>query len=185
MNNEILRQYGTPADAHGRAQREQRCYALLDELQVSFDRVDHPAADDMEACAAVGQVLGAPLCKNLFLCNRQKTKFYLLSMPGDKPFKTKELSGQLGIARLSFAGPDEMARLLDVRPGSVSVLGLAQDTENAVQLLLDADLKGEPWFGCHPCQNTSSLRITTDALLETVLPALHHQPIFVTLTGEG
>ena len=185
MNNEILRRQGTPQDSQNRTPREQRCYALLDDLQVKFDRVDHPAADDMEACAAVGRVLGAPLCKNLFLCNRQKTKFYLLSMPGDKPFKTKELSGQLGIARLSFAGPEEMARLLDVLPGSVSVLGLAQDADNEVQLLLDEDLKGEPWFGCHPCQNTSSLRFSTAELLQKVLPALHHDPIFVTLTGES
>ena len=185
MSNEFFYEAGAPQDADLRTVREQRCYTLLQDLQVPFDRLDHPAADDMEACAAVGQVLGVSLCKNLFLCNRQKTKFYLLSMPGDKPFKTKELSGQLGIARLSFAGPEEMARLLDVLPGSVSVLGLAQDTENQVQLLLDTDLKEVQWFGCHPCQNTSSLRFLTSDLLEKVLPALHHEPIFVTLTGES
>lgn len=184
MVNEMKRVAGAPADVSGRTPREQRSYALLEQLGVMFDRVDHPAADDMIACARVGEVLGAPLCKNLFLCNRQKTKFYLLAMPGEKPFKTKELSGQLDIARLSFAGPEEMARLLDVTPGSVSVLGLMQDTQQSVQLLLDEDLRQEPWFGCHPCQNTSSLRMKTEDLLQIVLPALHHDPIWVTLRGE-
>ena len=172
-----------PADAGLRTEAEQRCYTFLDSLGVAYTRADHPEAADMAACEAVGAALGAALCKNLFLCNRQKTKFYLLCMPGDKPFKTKELSGQLGIARLSFAGPEEMQRLLGVTPGSVSVLGLARDTDNQVQLLLDRDLQAAAWFGCHPCRNTSSLKLATHDVLETILPALHHAPTWVTLQG--
>ena len=125
------------------------------------------------------------ICKNLFLCNRQKTKFYLLMMPGDKPFKTKELSGQLGIARLSFASPEDMERLLDITPGSVSIMGLANDRENQVQLVVDEDvLKGE-YLGCHPCINTSSLKLKTRQVFDIFLPAVHHQPVTVHLTGEG
>lgn len=124
------------------------------------------------------------MCKNLFLCNRQKTNFYLLMMPGDKPFKTKELSHQLGIARLSFASPEDMEQYLDCTPGSSSIMGLANDAENKVQLLMDEDIKAGEYLGCHPCINTSSLKLRTADVLETFLPAVHHEPIFVHLTGE-
>lgn len=175
---------GRPADCTGRLEKELRCYDLLEQQGVTFWRTDHEATDDMEACNAVDAVLGVTICKNLFLCNRQKTNFYLLTMPGDKPFKTKELSGQLGISRLSFAGPAEMLQYLDITPGSVSVLGLANDTQHKVRLLMDEDLKGEAWFACHPCINTSSLKFTTADLLEKLLPAMEHEPTWVRLTGE-
>ena len=138
----------------------------------------------MEACKDIDAVLGAMVCKNLFLCNRQKTNFYLLMMPGDKPFKTKELSGQLGIARLSFASPEDMEKYLDCTPGSSSIMGLANDTENYVQLLMDEDLKAGEYLGCHPCINTSSLKLRTADVFEKFLPSVHHEPIFVHLTGE-
>lgn len=111
---------GRPADCTGRLEKEVRTYDLLDRLGIQFWRTDHAwmHADTMEACKDIDVVLGAMVCKNLFLCNRQKTNFYLLMMPGDKPFKTKELSGQLGIARLSFASPEDMEKYLDCTPGS-------------------------------------------------------------------
>ena len=174
---------GRPADTTGRLAKEIRTYDLLDSLGIAYWRTDHAPADTMEHCLAIDGCLGTPICKNLFLCNRQKTAFYLLTMPGDKPFKTKELSGQLGIARLSFASPADMAEKLDLTPGSVSVMGLANDPDNRVQLLMDEDLKGEPWFACHPCINTSSLKFRTADLMEKFLPAVHHTPIFVTLKG--
>ena len=175
---------GRPADETGRLEKERRSYDLLDALGVRYQRADHPPADTMEACAAASEALQVTICKNLFLCNRQKTAFYLLAMPHDKPFKTKELSGQLGISRLSFAGAEEMARYLNVTPGSVSVLGLANDTDRAVRLLLDADLKGEAYFACHPCINTSSVKFATADLLEKILPAVGHAPTWVTLSGQ-
>lgn len=175
---------GRPADCSGRLDKEIRSYDLLDGLGVVYQRTDHQPTDSMENCRAVDAVLGVTIYKNLFLCNRQKTAFYLLAMPGDKPFKTKELSGQLGIARLSFAGAEEMARYLDVTPGSVSVLGLANDRERAVRLLLDEDLQRDEWFACHPCINTSSVRFKTADLLEKILPATGHAPTWVRL-GAG
>ena len=128
---------GRPEDAAGRLAKEVACYDLLDGLGVSYTRVDHDFADTIEACEAVEQVLGEKICKNLFLCNRQKTNYYLLMMPGEKVFKTKDLSKQLGVARLSFASPEDMLRLLNIAPGSVSVLGLMNDKENEVQLVID------------------------------------------------
>lgn len=176
---------GRPEDMTGRTAAEIRTYDLLDRLSIPYERVDHAPAMTMEDCDAVDAVLGVSMCKNLFLCNRQQTKFYLLMMPGEKPFKTKELSHQLGIARLSFAPEDFLLEYLDIHPGSVSVMGLLNDGENHVQLLIDSDLLSMEYTGCHPCVNTSSLRIRTKDLLEVFLPAVHHTPIPVTLTGEG
>ena len=175
---------GRPADCAGRLEKEVRTYDFLDKLNIEYERIDHEAAMTMEECADVDEALGAMICKNLFLCNRQKTSFYLLMMPGDKPFKTKELSHQLGIARLSFASPEDMEQYLDCTPGSSSIMGLANDTENKVQLLMDEDVKAGEYLGCHPCINTSSLKLRTADVLEKFLPAVHHAPIFVHLTGE-
>ena len=177
--------HGSPTDMTGRNEREIRTYRFLDRCGVSFDRTDHPdqPATTMEVCADVDAVLGVHICKNLFLCNRQKTNFYLLVMPGDKPFKTKELSGQMGISRLSFADEAAMEKYLDLRPGSVLVLGLMNDQEHQVQLVMDEDVLKEEWFGCHPCENTSSLRFKTKDLTEVILPALGVKPVFVRLTG--
>lgn len=177
-------QNGRPTNEAGRLEKEIRTYDLLDKLHVSYQRIDHEAAETMEICAEIDKVLEATICKNLFLCNRQKTNFYLLMMPGDKTFKTKELSKQIGSARLSFASPEDMERYLDITPGSVSIMGLMNDTENVVQLLVDEDvLKGE-YVGCHPCINTSSIRIKTEDLFGRVLEAMHHTMRVVKLVGE-
>ena len=174
---------GRPADTAGRDAAEVRVYDFLDKLAIPYERTDHAPATTMEVCKEIDGVLDVLICKNLFLCNRQQTSFYLLMMPGDKPFKTKELSGQLGVARLSFAGEAFMEKFLDVQPGSVSVLGLMNDKEQDVRLLIDEDvLKGE-YIGCHPCRNTSSLKIRTKDILEKFLPAVHHCPTTVKLTG--
>ena len=177
--------HGSPADLSDRSEREARTYRFLDSLGVDFWRTDHPdrPATTMEVCRDVDSILGVHICKNLFLCNRQKTNFYLLIMPGDKPFKTKELSGQLGISRLSFADADDMAKYLDVLPGSVSVLALMNDKDHAVKLVIDRDVLGDELFGCHPCENTSSLRFATTELTEKILPALGYEPAPVTLVG--
>ncbi len=177
--------HGSPADRTGRSDREIRAYAFLDRLGVDFDRTDHPdqPATTMEVCATVDAILGVHICKNLFLCNRQKTSFYLLIMPGDKPFKTKELSKQMGISRLSFAEESFMEQLLDVHPGSVSVLGLMNDKEHRVRLVIDEDVLKEEMFGCHPCENTSSIRFKTADLMEKIIPALGAEPTMVKLVG--
>ena len=158
----------------GRQDREVRAYKLLNDLGIDFVRTDHPdePATSMEVCEKVDAILGVKICKNLFLCNRQKTNFYLLVMPGDKPFKTKELSGQLGISRLSFGEPQFMEQFLDLQPGSVSVLGLMNDHDHRVRLLIDEDVLEEDQFGCHPCMNTSSIRFATRDLIDKILPAI-------------
>lgn len=172
---------GRPDDMTGRLEKEQRCYTLLDSQQIPYSRVDHDFADTIEACESVEQVLGEKICKNLFLCNRQKTQFYLLMLEGEKVFKTKDLSKQLGVARLSFADPADMEKYLDITPGSVSVLGLINDPDNAVQLVIDRPIAASKAIGCHPCINSSTLAIATADILEKFLPAVHHPPILVDL----
>ena len=178
-------QHGSPADLSGREERERRVYAFLDSLGVDFDRTDHPdrPATTMEVCAEVDAILQVHICKNLFLCNRQKTDFYLLVMPGEKPFKTKELSAQLGTSRLSFGDEAMMEALLDLHPGSVSVLGLMNDRDRRVRLIIDEDVLKEELFGCHPCMNTSSIRFRTKDLTDVILPALGVEPVLVHLEG--
>ena len=175
-------QKGRPADTAGRMEKEIRTYDFLDGLGVEYDRVDHGPAMTMEDCKEADEILQATICKNLFLCNRQKTKFYLLMMPGDKAFKTKELSAQIQSARLSFAPEEYMEKFLDITPGSVSVMGLMNDTENQVQLLVDADVLEGEYLGCHPCINTSSLKLRTRDVFTTYLNAVHHDYIVVHLS---
>lgn len=175
---------GRPTTAEGREPKEMRVYDLLDSLGIAYQRTDHAPATTMEVCGVIDAVLDCLICKNLFLCNRQQTEFYLLMMPGDKVFKTKELSHQIGSARLSFAPEEKMVEYLDIHPGSVSIMGLMNDTENHVQLLVDEDvLKGE-YVGCHPCVNTSSLKLKTADVFGKYLAAVHHDYRVVKLTGE-
>lgn len=137
----------------------------------------------MEACGEIDRTLGADaaICKNLFLCNRQETEFYLLLIPGEKPFKTKDLSAQIGSARLSFGKPEYMEKYLDITPGSVSVLGLMNDREKKVRLLIDEDVLKKTYFSCHPCINTSSLRFDMEDLKQKIIPAMGHEPTIVKL----
>ena len=175
---------GRPDSCDGRLDREIRTYDLLDSLSISYQRTDHERADNMEACNEIDEVLDVIMCKNLFLCNRQKTKFYLLMMPGDKKFKTKELSSQIGSARLSFAEAEDMLKYLDIEPGAVSVMGLMNDEGHQVQLLIDEDILKDEYIGCHPCVCTSSLKLKMKDLLESYLPAVGHDYRTVRLVGE-
>ena len=180
MSEYILRQ-GRPADFEERQPKEQRCYDLLDGLGVEYYCVDHEVTDTMEACREIDKTLQADTCKNLFLCNRQQTDFYLLLTPGDKVFKTKDLSKQIGSSRLSFAGGEHMEKYLDITPGSCSILGLMNDKEKAVRLLVDEDVLQGEWVGMHPCLNTTTLKVRTKDLFEKVLPAMEHDMTVVKL----
>lgn len=175
-----ISQIETTAPA-GRCPQEMAAFALLAELGIPFQRVDHEPADTMEDCAAISDALHIRICKNLFLCNRQKTDFYLLTMPEDKPFHTKDLSRQIGSSRLSFAPPEEMEALLGCTPGSASVLGLMNDREHRVRLLMDREVYEEPFFGCHPCKNDCSMRLSMDDVLGKFLRYTGHEVTIVEL----
>ena len=173
--------YTTRPEPEGRLPREMAVYDLLERLDIPFVRIDHDVAMTIEDCQGVDELLGIDICKNLFLCNAQKTRFYLLLMPGGKQFKTKDLSKQIGSSRLSFAPAEYMEKYLGVTPGSVTILGLMNDPDNQVQLIIDEDVTAQEDFGCHPCINTSSLKLKTSDVLEKLIPSLGHTPVFVKL----
>ena len=165
----------------GCTEKETACYDALENLGIEFERVSHEHIGTIEGLFEINEVLGVEICKNLFLCNAQKTDFYLLIMPGEKPFKTKLLSPQLGCSRLSFASPEHMEELISCTPGSASVLGLIFDKKLKVKLVIDKDLLKKEYFGCHPCDNSSSLKIKTEDVLNKFIPTTHHTPSFVEL----
>ncbi|MBE6686764.1 MAG: prolyl-tRNA synthetase associated domain-containing protein [Ruminococcaceae bacterium] len=178
---EYILHSGRPETNDGRIEKEIRTYDLLDSLGIEYVRVDHEVLPTIEACQEVDKTLGIHICKNLLLCNRQKTDFYILLMPGDKKFNTKDLSAQLGTARLSFADGCYMEEFLDITPGSLSVFGLMNDKENRVRLIIDRDITKQEYFAAHPCINTSSLKIRFSDLKEKFLPAVKHEATIVEL----
>lgn len=177
----MKRYKGRPQDGETRLEKEIKVYDYLDGLQIEYERIDHEPAMTMEVCEEIDRALEAVICKNLFLCNRQETEFYLLMMPGNKKFKTKDLSAQIGSSRLSFAKDEYLAKYMDLAPGSVSVMGLLNDKEKKVHLLIDEDVLQEEYVGCHPCINTSSIRFATRDLMDVILPQLGYEPVIVKL----
>ena len=163
---------GRPSCVSERTEKEIKAYDFLDSLGIEYQRLDHEPAMTMEACVEIDKALGVAMCKNLFLCNRQQTEFYLLLMPADKQFKTKELSAQMGTARLSFASAEKMQEILGLAPGSATLLGLINDSDNRVTLLLDSDILKEEHIGMHPCMNTSSIRVKTEDVIKKIIPEL-------------
>ena len=170
---------GAPAES--RSDVENRVYAALAQLEIPFTRVDHEPAFTMEDCAAISEALDVHICKNLLLTPRNRSAFYLLCLPAEKPFSTKDFSKLIGSSRLSFATEEDLVALLGCRAGSASVLGLMNDTEHRVTLAIDRTVAQDEWFGCHPCKNTSSLRLKTRDVLEKFLPDTGHEAVIVDL----
>lgn len=163
---------------------EKQTYDFLDGLGIEYNTLKHPSAFTIEECNRVREIVKAPVFKNLFLTNKQQSKFYLLVMPGEKVFKTKYLSAQINSARLSFADEDHMKRYLGVTPGSVTPLGLINDREHVVNLLLDEEIKNYPVFACHPCINSASVIMKLEDLTSKVIPATGHNYQWVTLPSQ-
>lgn len=166
--------YSDAPSPEGRMEKEMAVYELLNKLEMPYLRLDHDPMMTIEDCADVDRLLGINICKNLFLCNAQKTKFYLLLMPGNKRFDTKTFCRQIESPRLSFAPAEYMEKFLNITPGSVSIMGLMNDTERQVSLYIDKEVLEAEEIGCHPCINTSSLRLKTTDVLEKFLPYTGH-----------
>ena len=173
---------GRPQDK--RIDKEERVYDLLDQLNIDYQRIDHEEANTMKVCLEIEKSLKSTICKNLFLVNSNKSQYYLLMLKENKKYKTKMISKQINSSRLSFGSDEKMLEYLDITPGSVSLLGLMNDHDFKVQLLMDKDLLQDEYLGCHPCINTSSLRIKMKDVFEKIIPSLHHEPIFVEVYDE-
>lgn len=181
MTQRIFLQKDRPEDVSGRPEKELRVYDFLDSLGIDYDRIDHAPAtgEDAALIDMIEDTLSAKICNNLFLANRQRTRFYLLMLPSDKRFRSSDISKQAGSSRLHFAEPEYMKELIDCTPGSASVMGLINDTEKRVQLLVDEDVIKAEYVGCHPCINTSSLRVRTADLFGRILENAGHDYMVV------
>lgn len=176
----ISRPYrGKPKDLDKRQEKERKCYEFLEKLGIDYEVVDHEEASDMDKCLEIETVLGVKICKNIMLCNRQETRFFIFMMPGDKKYVTKDVSKKIGMSRLSFAKEEHLKDYLNVTPGSVSVLGLLNDIDNRVELVIDRDVIGQNHIRCHPCVNTSTLKIKTDDFLTKIIPALNKEALII------
>jgi len=175
---------GKPTDTSGRLQKEIRVYEYLDNLGIEYYRIDHDLCPSMKDLEEINAIFKNIICKNLLLCNTQRTKFYLLMMPKDKRFYTKIVSKLIGSSRLSVAEDIYLEKYLDVTPGSVSIMGLMNDKENVVQLIIDSDVIKNEYIGCHPCINTSSLKILTKDILEKFLVSVNHKPIIIDIPND-
>lgn len=161
-----------------RSATEEKAYDVLDALGIEYERMDHAPAFTMEACEEIDRLMDMKACKNLFLTNKQKNRFFLVVICGDKRFITKDMSAQLSLPRLSFAQPDVMEELLGCSPGSVSILGLANDMAAKVTLIVDEDVPKQEFFGCHPCLNTSSLKMKSEDIFGKFIPSTGREPIY-------
>jgi hypothetical protein len=176
----ISRPYrGKPKDLDKRQEKERKCYEFLEKIGIDYEVVDHEEASDMDKCLEIETVLGVKICKNIMLCNRQETRFFIFMMPGDKKYVTKDVSKKIGMSRLSFAKEEHLKDYLNVTPGSVSVLGLLNDIDNRVELVIDRDVIGQNHIRCHPCVNTSTLKIKTDDFLTKIIPALNKEALII------
>lgn len=172
---------GRPADEAGRPERELRTYDFLDALGVPYEQMDRQPQAGEEVQAAARQALDAMICKNILLCNRKETMFYLLLFPWGKRFVTGDVTSQLGVPHLSFAPDKYLEELLGTPSGSVSVLSLRNDWERKVRLVADKAVWDHHHFACHPCANTSSVRFSMSDFVNVVLPALGHPPMIIDL----
>ena len=170
---------GVPKDIDSRQEKERKCYDFLSKLGIDYEVVDHEEASDMDRCREIESVLGVKICKNIMLCNRQESRFFIFMMPGDKKYITKEFSKKIGMSRLSFAKEKYLKEFLNVSSGSVSVLALLNDTDNKVELVIDRDVIQQDHIRCHPCVNTSTLKIKTEDFLNKIIPALKKEVMII------
>ena len=144
---------------------------------IAYEYTTHAKVETMEDCAALN--LPAPHCKNLFLCNRAGTQYYLLLIRADKPFVTREVSKTLGVSRLSFGKDDALDHMLHTYPGCVSPMGLIFPESADIRLIIDEDLLTLPAIAFHPLTDEASLWMDTDVFLHKFLPLVQSTPTFI------
>ncbi|MBO5495601.1 MAG: prolyl-tRNA synthetase associated domain-containing protein [Eubacterium sp.] len=154
---------------------QQKVYETLDALEIPFERVDNTPAVTMEDCIEIDEKLKVKTVKTLFLCNRQKTAFYLFVTAGDKPFVTKDFGKALGVSRVSFAPAELLDSMLDTKPGATTVLSTVLDTDNSIRVVIDSEVTGYEYYGCTDGTATSYMRLKTEDVLNKYLPYTNHE----------
>ncbi|MBV7276096.1 prolyl-tRNA synthetase associated domain-containing protein [Clostridium sp. PL3] len=169
----------TTAPSEFKTELQEKTYHTLNDLHIPFERVDTDEAITMEDCVQIDKKLDMKMVKTLFLCNRQQTAFYLFITVGDKPFKSKEFSNALGVARVSFAPADLMEKMLGTKIGAATVFSAMLDKDNAVQIVFDKDITHEEWYGCSDGTTTGYMKIKTAQIIHDFLPYVKHMPAIV------
>lgn len=165
----------TTAPTDERIATEKKVYELLAKLKIPYERVDNEVVETMEECEEIDRALGAEIRKSIFLCNKKKTSFFLVVVPAKKALDTSALEKKIGVSHLSFASGELMEEHLGTKPGSASVMGLINDEDDYVQLIIDKEVAEDEWFGCNPGINTSHLKMKTSDLLNKFLPQIRHK----------
>ena len=145
-------------------------YRTLAILDIPFERVDTDEAITMEDCILIDEKLDMKMVKTLFLCNRQKSVFYLFVTTGDKPFRAKDFSGALGVSRVSFAPAELMPQMLGTKIGAATVFSALLDTAKDVHFIFDRDVLKEEWYGCSDGTTTGYMKIGTERIVKDFLP---------------
>ena len=158
---------------------QKRVYEVLSELEIQYERVDNEPAVTMEACEAIDAKLGVKTAKTLFVCNRQKTNFYLFVTAGDKPFVTKDFSRALEISRVSFAPAELLSEMLGVEVGATTIFALLSDEEKAVKLVIDKEVLNDEFFGCPDGTTTSYMKLKTADITGKFLKFTEREPIII------
>lgn len=153
---------------------ETKVYETLSKLSIPFELVDNDSVESMEECIEISEKLGAEIRKTIFLCNRKKTSFYMVILPANKSFNTKEHCKKMDVSRLSFASGDLMMQHLDVAPGTATIMSLINDPDEKVELFIDKEIANSEFFACNPGANTTHLKIKTKDLLNKLLPKIDH-----------
>ncbi len=160
---------------------EKEVYGKLNELNISFDRVDNDVVESMEECLEIDKKLGTEIRKTIIVCNEKKTQFYLIVLPSEKRFDSKEFRNKMECSRVSFAKVEDMERVLGVLPGSATVMSVIKDNDNIVQVVIDKEVADEEFFGCNTGANTRHIKIKTKDLIDVILPNLNHEPKIIEL----
>ncbi len=158
---------------------QEKTYHALADLHIPFERVETDEAITMEDCVQINDKLGMKMVKTLFLCNRQQTAFYLFVTAGDKPFRAKDFSSALDIARVSFAPAELMEQMLGTKIGAATIFSTLIDYENLVQVVFDQEVLAEEWYGCSDGTTTGYMKVETQLILHRLLPHAKHTPIII------
>ena len=152
-------------------------YQFLSDHQIDYERHDHPAVYTVEDVHRLVPEMDAAKTKNLFFWDGPGKRHFLVIVPGDKRVNIKALAAALGVKRLSFGSPDRLKKHLGVDPGSVSLLAVYNDTDQAVEVAVDRDLWKEEAFQFHPLVNTSTLAITKENIIRFLSKTGHDMKV--------
>lgn len=164
--SELPSEYKTPL--------QEMTYKFLSENNIEFSRVDNDEAVTMEDCIEIDKALDMKTVKTLFLCNRQKTQFYLFVTEGDKPFVTKDFSSALGISRVSFASAEMLDEIIGTKVGATTIFGVLREQAQEVRVVFDKAVCESEWFGCSDGTTSCYMKLKTDDILNKLLPSSGH-----------